>query len=144
MKLVFRRMEQKDLGQIAKLEAEIFNDAWPEESFAAELGNEQVSYPIVMLKEERILGYAVVWQIGDEIQINNIAVVPEARNKGCGSALLAHIFKKYSTFSSAWLEVRASNQAAIRLYEKFNFNTRFVRRAYYSDGEDALVMEKIR
>ncbi len=142
MNLRFRRMEPGDVAQITRLERAIFNDAWPAESFMAEIENTRVSYPVVMEENGDIAGYAVVWRIADEVQINNMAVVPEQRGKGYGSALLAHIFETMEPFNVAWLEVRVSNRAAIRLYEKFNFKTRYLRKAYYSDGEDALIMER--
>ncbi len=142
MSLRFRRMEIRDVPEIARLEAAIFKDAWPAESFVAEIENTRISHPLVMEDGEGIAGYAVVWRITDEVQINNIAVAPQVQGKGYGSALLKYIIEKMEPFNVAWLEVRVSNRAAIRLYEKYNFKTRYLRKAYYSDGEDALIMER--
>ncbi len=142
MSICFRRMEMKDVPEITRQEAAIFKDAWPADSFAAEIENTRISYPVIMENDGNIVGYAVVWRIAEEVQINNIAVVPKQRGKGYGSALLAHIFETMKPFSVAWLEVRVSNRAAIQLYDKFNFKTRYLRKAYYSDGEDALIMER--
>ncbi len=142
MSVRFRRMEMSDVAAIARMEAAIFTDAWPAESFITEIENTRISYPVVMEEKETILAYAVVWRIADEIQINNIAVVANRRGKGYGSALLTHILEIMKPFNTAWLEVRVSNRAAIGLYEKFNFKSRYRRKAYYSDGEDALIMER--
>lgn len=136
----FRRMEAGDTAEISRLEAAIFTDNWPEKHFIREVENKKISYPCVMLREEKIVGYAVVWYVSRELHINNIAIVPDFRRQGLAGRLLQHIFDKFNDWQTAFLEVRCSNTAAIRLYKKHGFKEAVIRQGYYSDGEDAIVM----
>jgi [ribosomal protein S18]-alanine N-acetyltransferase len=88
------------------------------------------------------LAYLVAWLIADELQIVDLATVVRARRRGLGRALLNHLLQFGRSEGYAWvlLEVRASNEPAIRLYRSMGFEPRRVRAAYYSDGEDALEM----
>ncbi len=142
MNLLFRRMEYGDLQQVCDLERQIFIDVWPKETFVNEIENGLCSYPFLMLGKDRIIGYGVVAHLDNEIQINNIAIVSEFRRRGYGEKMIQHILDKFRTVPEAFLEVRLSNTAAIRLYEKFNFERIYLRKAYYSDGEDALIMRR--
>jgi len=136
-------MEYDDLQQVYDLEQRIFTDAWPLESFVNEIENRKHSYPFLMIRENRIIGYGVVLHLPGEIHINNIAVAPEFRGQGYGEKIMQHILDTFPDIPEAFLEVRLSNTAAIRLYEKFNFERIYLRRAYYPDGEDALIMRRI-
>lgn len=87
--------------------------------------------------EGEVAGFAV-WQElpGREAELLNLAVAPGARRRGAGRALVEAMQGR-----KAWLEVRASNEGAIRFYEALGFERRGVRRAYYRDPvEDAVVM----
>ena len=81
--------------------------------------------------------------MADELHINNLAVLPEVRRGGIGSALLEHVLRHGADSGAqrATLEVRQSNDAARILYERFGFTVAGVRRGYYSKPvEDALVL----
>ena len=142
MKISFRRMQLEDIAEIFTLEKLIFKDFWPVEHFVAEVENTSISYPVIMYNGLKIVGYAVVWKIKDEANINNFAIVPDFRRNGYGAQLLSHIVMRFKDCAHLFLEVRQSNLAAIRLYEKFGFTKIDVRRKYYSDSEDALIMHK--
>ncbi len=142
MNLRFRRMEHSDLQHVYELEKKIFADAWYKEAFINEIENKFHSYPFLMIGEDRIIGYGVVAHLDGEIQINNIAIVPEYRRQGYGAKMIQHILDTFADIPEVFLEVRLSNTAAIRLYEKFNFERIYLRKAYYSDGEDALIMRR--
>lgn len=90
-------------------------------------------------------GYADLWLIAGEGQLNNIAVLPTMRRLHVGRTLmeaLLDFLKEYDAFEMS-LEVRVSNEPAVRLYESMGFETAGVRKEYYEDnGEDALVMKK--
>lgn len=97
----------------------------------------------VMVKDHKIIGYAGYWQVIDEAHVTNIAIDPDERRLGYGRLLMVYVmkqaFKKGVTHMT--LEVRASNQAAIRLYEQLHFKIEGVRKGYYQDdGEDAMIM----
>lgn len=139
---MFRRLQQEDLEIVYELERKIFPDPWSRYSFEYEIENTSASYPCVIIENNSIIGYAVIWFFSNEIHIGNFAIHPEFRGKGFGIKLLTHILEKFESYKAAYLEVRQSNHAAINLYKKFKFKELYVRDAYYSDGEDAVVMEK--
>ena len=79
----------------------------------------------------------------DEAEILNIETLPSHRRQGLAESLLREAFNwaQANARASIWLEVRASNIAAISLYRKLGFQTINTRKRYYADGEDALVMK---
>jgi ribosomal-protein-alanine N-acetyltransferase len=98
---------------------------------------------VLRLPDVRVAGYIASWIVVDEVHINNIAVLPAYRGFGYGSALLAHALEEAADAGAqrATLEVRRSNDAARRLYERFGFRMAGVRRDYYSHPtEDALIL----
>ncbi|HET7538767.1 MAG TPA: ribosomal protein S18-alanine N-acetyltransferase [Polyangiaceae bacterium] len=89
------------------------------------------------------LAFSLVWSVADELQLIDIASHPQHRRQGHARALLNELlsYARREHKRLILLEVRQSNQAAIRLYESVGFTTSGVRRRYYSDtGEDALLM----
>jgi len=92
------------------------------------------------------LGFLVAWHVVDELHVLNVATAPEARRRGIGSALVEAALA-YATSGGVrlvLLEVRRSNEPAIRLYEKHAFDVTGVRERYYSDNdEDALEMQRV-
>ena len=142
MKLVIRPMQRGDLDTVLELEKRIFTDAWSRASFEAELKNNRYSRPLILELDGKMVGYAVAWIIFDELHIANFAIHPDYRRQGLGKYFLSDILSKFSQAEFAFLEVRRSNLPAIRLYESFGFRKIDVRKNYYRDGEDALVMVK--
>jgi ribosomal-protein-alanine N-acetyltransferase len=89
------------------------------------------------------LGFLVAWHVVDELHILNVATAPEARRRGVGQALVreALAYAATSRVRLVLLEVRRSNEPAIRLYRKHAFRTSGLRVGYYADNnEDALEM----
>lgn len=84
--------------------------------------------------------------VGDVSDIQTVAVVPSLRNRGTGRALVAGLLAHSDAlgYASCMLEVRADNAVAIALYESFGFEHLAVRRRYYRDGTDALIMRRTR
>ncbi|MDA8434168.1 MAG: ribosomal protein S18-alanine N-acetyltransferase, partial [Nitrospiraceae bacterium] len=92
---------------------------------------------------ERIIGYVCVSRILDEGHFLDLAVHPEFRRHGVGAALVSHAVARLADEGCkfVYLEVRASNEAAARLYEKFGFERIGLRKNYYtSPGEDGVMM----
>lgn len=87
-------------------------------------------------------GLGCLWAIAEEAHITVLAIDPNYRNQGLGQAILYALLVSAHHRGLEWatLEVRASNAAAIRLYEKFGFREVGRRKGYYSDGEDALIL----
>jgi len=98
-----------------------------------------------MLVSERIeleVGFIEFLQIGDFADIHDIEVDPEHRGKGYGAKLMELFLNemKNRNVAKVTLEVRVANVVAIRLYEKFGFGQVSIRKNYYKDGCDALLM----
>ncbi|MFB2880794.1 ribosomal protein S18-alanine N-acetyltransferase [Floridanema aerugineum] len=91
----------------------------------------------------RLLAMGCQWAILDEAHITIVAVSPEYQHQGLGQAMLLALLSRARQrgLERATLEVKASNQPAISLYEKFGFKLAGRRRGYYQDtGEDALIL----
>lgn len=95
-----------------------------------------------VLEENSPIAYAVVWLLGDELELIDVATAEHARRRGAARTLLRVVLDHYRQRGSTalFLEVRAGNRAAIRLYESLGFETTRTRRGYYANGEDALEM----
>ncbi len=138
-------MKDADLPAVHEIEGLSFSNPWSDATFRGEIQNKGISFPMIIVRPEdgRVAGYIIYWQIRDEVQINNVAVHPDFRGKGIGEAAMRLVLKevreKDATFAT--LEVRVSNTAATRLYEKLGFKVLGTRKGYYTNPvEDAYVM----
>jgi ribosomal-protein-alanine N-acetyltransferase len=133
-----------DLDAVLEIEQSSFVNPWTREMYLAELENRGVSYCYIIRDlSQRVIGFCSFWRVLDELHINNLAVAPEHRGAGAGTALLTTVMREGARLGArrATLEVRRSNEAARRLYERLGFTMAGVRRAYYSNPvEDALVL----
>ena len=142
--LEIRRLTLRDLGAIEDIERASYPTPWSRSMFAGEL-TKPSSISLGAFDDRELVGYVIVSRYVDAWHVMNVAVHPERRGLGIGSALLERLFA--ATASDArrgyTLEVRVSNDGAIRLYERLGFKKRGVRRGYYTDNrEDALIMWK--
>lgn len=135
-----------DLDTILEIEQASFVEPWTREMYLAELENSGVSYCYVIRTSLRqIVGFCSFWRVLDELHINNLAVAPAYRGLGAGTALMEAVLDAGVGLGAcrATLEVRRSNEAARRLYERLGFTVAGVRRDYYTRPvEDALVLWK--
>ncbi len=141
-----RKANKTDVNGIFAIEKVCFSVPWSRESLLADITENPRAKYFVAEVNDTIAGYVGVWEIEEEGHINNVAVMPRYRRKGVASILLAMMLfiTEKSGVHSHTLEVRASNAAAINLYEKFGFRPAGVRPGYYEDdGEDALIMWRI-
>src|SRR5262249_39054323 len=90
-----------------------------------------------------IVGYTCCWRVTDEVHLLNVAVHPERRGLGLGRTLLEAVIAEAQTGRArvVFLEVRAGNVVARRLYRRLGFRDLGIRRGYYGPGQDAVVME---
>ena len=135
-------MRQSDAEEIAMIEEMTFAMPWSRKDFWAEAINENAIY-VVGIIDEKIVAYAGAWISFEEAQVTNVAVHPDYRGKGFGTELFARLIEevKLNGVTAITLEVRPSNKAAIRLYEKFGLQSVGRRKGYYIDNnEDALIM----
>jgi ribosomal-protein-alanine acetyltransferase len=120
-----------------------FKIPWSRQSFIDEITKNDFAWYICAIINGQITGYAGMWQVFDEGHITNIAVHPEFRLSGVGSALLESLINhaRLSGIKRMTLEVRKSNLPARGLYKKFKFKDGGFRKAYYADNnEDAIIM----
>ena len=134
-----------DLDEIARIEAESFPVPWKREFFASELV-EPHRYLRVLVRDDgaapRVGGYLFAVSLYEEFHVNKIATDHRIRRQGYGRLLLEDaLARARSAGSSAvTLEVRVSNEGARAFYRSYDFAEAYRRRAYYQDGEDALVL----
>jgi [ribosomal protein S18]-alanine N-acetyltransferase len=139
--LQIRQFRAEDISAISEIEQLSFKDPFPT-YFLSQLADANPDTFLVAVKGDKIVGYAVIDKWPDQDHLVSIAVLPESRRKGVGQALLAHLIEKLQT-GSLRLEVRRSNKAALDLYRKNGFVQTGLAHSYYTDGEDALQMEKL-
>jgi [ribosomal protein S18]-alanine N-acetyltransferase len=136
--------DERDLDGVLEVEDESFTNPWTRDMYAWELQNRSVCHIFVVRTPQCLVaGFCAFWLVFDEIHINNLAIRPQFRGHGMGTALLHHILAEARQLGAhrATLEVRASNEAARRLYERLGFYVAATRRNYYSHPvEDALIL----
>lgn len=102
-----------------------------------EIGKNPFGKVLVYKENDEIIAYLYYSEIYERIEINNIEVKSDSRNKGIGTKLLKKLTETVK--KSISLEVRENNYPAIRLYKKFNFSERAIRKGYYQ-GIDGILM----
>ena len=131
-----------DLDAIDAIAQASFATPWPRQSYADELARPHARVDVARLAGA-IVGYVVTWAVVDELHLLVIATAPTLRRRGIGDALLATICARADRDGArlTTLEVRASNGAARKLYQRHGFAVVAIRRGYYADdNEDAVVM----
>ncbi len=135
-------MQEKDLDRVMEIEQHTFPNPWRRSFFLADIHRPD-ALCIVAENENGVAGYLIAWG-RQEVHIANIAVAPELRNQGIGTELMkkALEFAQHQQAENVYLEVRVSNTGAQRFYRRFGFTPTYVRKGYYENGEDAIVMER--
>ncbi len=141
--LEIRSLRPSDTSELSYLEAQIFRFPWSENSLRDCLEQATVEGEAALI-EGKIVGYLIVQCILDEAHILNLAVYSPFRRYGIARKLLERFLtdaqkRKINLF---YLEVRAGNRDAQRLYFGYGFAPISVRKKYYPDGEDALILMK--
>ena len=133
----------QDLESIAETLETDFDDFWNYNVFKSELENGNSKYLVAKINNT-VVGFAGIIPIVDECEISNIVVHKNFRNKKIGSYLLERLIDLAISlnFKIINLEVRESNIFAIKLYEKFGFEVCGLRKKYYNNTENAVLMHK--
>lgn len=138
-------MIHTDLDAVNAIEMQAFQDPWSKQDFINEL--ESNPYSCIYVKEinGEVVAYVDLWIAYENAEIANIAVKKEFLHQGIASELMQYCLQKIqqSKCENFTLEVRVSNMNAIKLYEKFGFQTVSKRKKYYADGEDAYLMVQL-
>jgi ribosomal-protein-alanine N-acetyltransferase len=137
-------MLASDLSAVQRIAEVCFPVPWTRDEFQKELARD---YSVLRVLRpsltEPVCAFANYWLVTDEIQLMNVATLPESRQQGHASALLHDLLQQAREREArlVTLEVRRSNLPARALYRKFGFMEQGIRQQYYSDnGEDAVVM----
>lgn len=144
--MIIREMRPEDISSVMTIERASFSDPWSQSEFEKCLSfRDTYLFLTAESDDHEVLGYVCYFSSGEEADIANVAVRKEARRSGVGYALMskAVLYAQKSGVLRLFLEVRASNAPAIRLYEKCGFKAVGIRKGYYTDpNEDAILMRK--
>ena len=138
------KMDETHVAQIAELEKICFSDPWSENSIAYELTS-RLSFWLVAVEDGKVVGYIGSQSVLGEADMMNVAVHPQHRRRGIAEALVNALSQNLKQRDNVCLtlEVRASNDPAIALYEKLGFTQVGLRKNYYRNPkEDALILRK--
>ena len=143
-KVEIRRLELRDLNAIERIERDSYRTPWSRSMFAGELAKpSSLSVGAFDPETGALLGYLIISRYVDAWHVMNVAVAPDYRRRRIAASLLERLFELTAGEDRRGytLEVRVSNDVAIRLYEQAGFRARGIRRGYYTDNrEDALIM----
>jgi [ribosomal protein S18]-alanine N-acetyltransferase len=139
--LDIRRLTYADLPQVISIERRAFPTPWSLAMFVLELSKPS-GISLAALLDGRLVGYLVCSRYDTVWHVMNVAVDDRLLRQGIATSMLDRLFELADKPGEQYtLEVRTSNDAAIRLYERFGFRASGRRRAYYHDNrEDALIM----
>lgn len=139
--LYLRNMQEQDIPAVASIEWAVFSRPWTEQAFCEAM--QQDTLFIVVLKENTIVGYCGMYCSFEEGEITNVAVAPKEQGRGIGGEMMEFLLRqaKQRGITRVVLEVRISNDHAIRLYENLGFRNCGIRKNFYDlPREDGMVM----
>lgn len=141
MNVTVMAMEEKDISSLSVIEQDC-PGAWREDHFRSAFSETGVWARVAV--NGCVRGFGIARKAFQELQIDRIAVSAECRKQGIGTMLMEALlaFGRQANCREVFLEVRASNNAALCLYKGLGFEVLLRRKAYYDNGEDALVMRK--
>lgn len=140
----FERLKPEHLSQMAEIEKEAFDEPWTAGMFLPELSDPHAYYSVGVLDgiNDEVVCYGGFHTVLDEGQIANIAVRADMRGKGYGRALMQNLLElaRSAGVKRITLEVKDTNERAVNLYKSLGFTVEGVRKRYYANRYDALVM----
>lgn len=144
MQVNLRYFARGDERRVAELEGLCFSEPWTEREWQESAAREDFFGLVLEDEKGSMLGYACVYALYESAELLRIAVLQSERGKGYGARLLDGLLKELAArgVEQIFLEVRAGNLPARRLYEGRGFSLLRERKKYYHDGENALEMKK--
>jgi ribosomal-protein-alanine N-acetyltransferase len=147
MKLSIRPATSADLSAMMALEKHAATAAhWSVEQYEALFRTSGPDRVVLLIEEEpRVQGFVVARVVGEEWEIENMAIAGPARKRGLGTRLLGEFLDRARTrgAKAVFLEVRESNRAARALYEKWAFLESGFRKRYYKDPEEDAILYRV-
>jgi ribosomal-protein-alanine N-acetyltransferase len=142
LKIRIATVSASDIKAIVKIAEENFITPWTENAITESIRENNV---YIAITENSIIGYIIIHDSIDTIEIMSIAVDEKFKRNGVGKALIDFVIERYGNFEKEiWLEVRDNNEAAIALYKGCGFENISVRKGFYRDEtppRDALTMK---
>lgn len=151
--MIIRRADKSDLNKVYLIEKDSFQEPWSRRFFEYFIDSDNTVFLIAA--EEDVLGY-IIWQLESTSKLKNfedlntghllnLAVGREHRRRKVASSLLERLFMEIDKYKpvATYLEVACSNQTAVNLYLKFNFQILSLIPKYYRLGGDAYLMVKV-
>lgn len=138
-----RLMVEEDVDSVSQIEEQLFSKPWTKQDFMNSMSDRHNIYVVAENEQHEIVGYCGIWGVLDEGQITNVAVRSSEQGKGIGYRMLEELLAigKNEGLSQFTLEVRVSNEKAIRLYQKLGFEEEGIRKNFYDKPvEDGIIM----
>jgi len=151
-------MQESDVATVQEIERAIFATPWPRNAYYRELASRSSAHYVVLRADPvieapplyraagldaTIIGYGGMWRMYDEAHVTTIGVRLDLQHQGYGRVIFAGLVQAAYDMGAKWitLEVRTTNENAMKMYEGFGFKVIGRRKGYYTDnGEDAIVM----
>jgi len=132
-----------DIAAVTAIENQAHSHPWSEKLFLSNFGQRYFNHALLL--NDTVIGYFVASAVAGEVTLMNIAISPEQQGQGAGQYLMLFLLDnaRQSNQLEIWLEVHASNQQALNLYQKLGFVEVDIRKAYYpaeNGREDAVIM----
>ena len=142
MNIHIRKMTLEHLEKIKENLAEDFDEFWNKNVLKSELENPSSTYIVALDEHNNVVGYAGIWQPIDEAHITNIVTKKDKRNNKVATKMLEELIKiaTQRKLNNITLEVNVNNIPAINLYKKYNFKEVGIRKKYYNNTDDAIIM----
>lgn len=142
MDIVTRKMDVSDISFVYNEEVKIFGKSLGEKTLFSEIVYNKMSQYFIVLVDNIRAGYVGSWLTIPNAEILNLFVVEKFRGLGLGKLLMNEVIKICLTehIEVLTLEVRMSNSYAVKMYKELGFVNGHIRKKYYEDGEDALLM----
>ena len=142
MEITIEKMTLEHLKQIEENIEEVFDKFWNKEVLKSELDNPASSYIVALDENKNVVGYAGIWQPLEEAHITNIVTKKDKRQNKIGTKMIEKLIDmaKDRKLSDITLEVNINNLPAINLYKKYQFKEVGLRKKYYNNIDDAIIM----
>lgn len=140
--MIIREMKLEDLDIILDIENSLYKVPWTKEQYRYELEENEFSYLFVLEHDGVIVGYYGFWVMFENVDITKVSIRKEFQGMKLSHILMEDCIKRVSLLDTEKinLEVRIDNVRAINLYKKYGFEELIIRKNYYGNNEDALIM----
>jgi ribosomal-protein-alanine N-acetyltransferase len=145
-RLLVRPMKKEDLPAVMAINNENFIDPWTEKNFLYELEENPFATVMVLTYADIVIGYCDFWITDDSAAINQIAIKKELQGHRLGRLLIEDTLARIGgvdEVQAVTLEVRTTNERAIKFYLSYGFDIVLTKKQYYENGDDAYYMMKV-